>query len=98
MGRWWLGGLIAHAPALVAFAAPTVNCGKRFKLYSFAPTNATWGDENRTVGFRMKNLGQSSAHIENRLPGGASNPYLVMASTVAAGSTASATGSSRHPQ
>ena len=33
----------------------------------------------------MKNLGQSSAHIENRLPGGASNPYLVMASTVAAG-------------
>ena len=83
--RWWLGGQIAHAAALCAFAAPTVNCAKRFKLYSFAPTNATWGIENRTTGFRMKNLGGQSAHIENRLPCGASNPYLVMASVLAAG-------------
>ena len=70
--------------ALCAFAAPTVNCGKRYKLYSFAPTNATWGIENRTTGFRMKNLGGQGAHIENRLPGGASNPYLVMAGVLAA--------------
>jgi len=83
--RWWLGGQIAHAAALCAFAAPTVNCGKRYKLYSFAPTNATWGIENRTTGFRMKNLGSQSAHIENRLPCGSSNPYLVMASVLAAG-------------
>ena len=83
--RWWLGGQIAHATALCAFAAPTVNCGKRYKLYSFAPTNATWGIENRTTGFRMKNLGSEGAHIENRLPCGASNPYLVMASVLAAG-------------
>lgn len=85
LGRWWLGGLIAHAAALTALASPTVNCAKRYKLYSFAPTNATWGTENRTVGFRMKGLGGSSAHIENRLPGAASNPYLVMAATLAAG-------------
>jgi glutamine synthetase len=83
--RWWLGGQIAHAAALCAFAAPTVNCGKRYKLYSFAPTNATWGIENRTTGFRMKNLGGQAAHIENRLPGGSSNPYLVMAGVLAAG-------------
>jgi len=83
--RWFLGGQIAHATALCAFAAPTVNCAKRFKLYSFAPTNTTWGIENRTTGFRMKNLGSQSAHIENRLPCGASNPYLVMASVLAAG-------------
>jgi glutamine synthetase len=83
--RWWLGGQIAHAAALCAFAAPTVNCGKRFKLYSFAPTNATWGVENRTTGFRMKNLDGPSAHIENRLPCGSSNPYLVMAGVLAAG-------------
>jgi glutamine synthetase len=54
-------------------------------LYSFAPTNATWGIENRSVGFRLKYLGSESAHIENRLPGGASNPYLVMAGVLAAG-------------
>jgi glutamine synthetase len=83
--RWWLGGQIAHAGALCAFAAPTVNCGKRYKLYSFAPTNATWGIENRTTGFRMKNLDNQSAHIENRLPCGSSNPYLVMAGVLAAG-------------
>ena len=83
--RWWLGGQIAHAEALCAFAAPTVNCGKRYKLYSFAPTNATWGVENRTTGFRMKNLDGQSAHIENRLPCGSSNPYLVMAGVLAAG-------------
>jgi glutamine synthetase len=83
--RWWLGGQIAHAAALCALAAPTINCGKRYKLYSFAPTNATWGIENRTTGFRMKNLGSRSAHIENRLPGGGSNPYLVMAGVLAAG-------------
>src|SRR5574341_364708 len=83
--RWWLGGQIAHASALTALVAPTVNCAKRFKLYSFAPTNATWGIENRTTGFRMKNLGSESAHIENRIPGGASNPYLVMAAVLAAG-------------
>lgn len=83
--RWWLGGQIAHAAALCAFAAPTVNCSKRYKLYSFAPTNATWDVENRTTGFRMKGLGGQSAHIENRLPCGGSNPYLVMASVLAAG-------------
>jgi len=85
VGRWWLGGQMAHATALTALAAPTVNCYKRYKLYSFAPTNATWGHENRTVGWRTKDLGGAGAHIENRTPGGASNPYLVMAGVLAAG-------------
>jgi glutamine synthetase len=83
--RWWLGGQIKHAAALTALSSPTVNCAKRYKLYSFAPTNATWGVENRTVGWRIKALMGEGAHIENRLPGGASNPYLVMASVLAAG-------------
>jgi len=83
--RWWLGGQIAHAAALCALAAPTINCGKRYKLFSFAPTNATWGIENRTTGFRIKNPGRQSAHIENRLPCGSSNPYLVLAAVLAAG-------------
>jgi glutamine synthetase len=85
VGRWWLGGQMAHATALTALSAPTVNCYKRYKLWSFAPTNATWGVENRTVGWRTKGLGSAGAHIENRLPGGASNPYLVMAGVLAAG-------------
>ncbi len=83
--RWWLGGLIKHAAAYTALAAPTINCYKRYRLYSFAPTNATWGVENRTVGIRVKGLKGEGAHLENRIPGGASNPYLVMAATIAAG-------------
>ena len=41
--------------------------------------------ENRTVGIRVKGLKGEGAHLENRIPGGASNPYLVMAATIAAG-------------
>jgi glutamine synthetase len=81
----FLAGQIAHAPALCAFAAPTINCAKRFKLYSFAPTNATWGFENRTVGFRVKATGDDRTHLENRLGCGSSNPYLLMAACLAAG-------------
>src|SRR6266496_2325937 len=66
LGRWWVGGQLAHLPALTAFFAPTVNCGKRFKLWSFAPVNSTWA-------------------LENRVPCGASNPYLVGAAAIAAG-------------
>ena len=83
--RWWLGGQIKHAAAMTALVAPTVNCYKRYKLWSFAPTNATWGTENRTTGWRMKGLKGEGAHIENRTPGAASNPYLVMAAVLAAG-------------
>jgi len=83
--RWWLGGQIEHAAAICALAAPTINCYKRYKLWSFAPTNATWGTENRTVGVRVKGLKGEGAHLENRTPCAASNPYLVMAAVVAAG-------------
>ena len=83
--RWWLGGQIKHAAAICAFASPTINCYKRYKLWSFAPTNATWGTENRTVGVRVKGLKGEGAHLENRIPGAASNPYLVMSAIIAAG-------------
>ena len=85
VARWWIGGQLAHLPALTAFFAPTVNCGKRFKLWSFAPTNATWGLENRTTAIRVKGLAGAGLHLENRTPCGASNPYLVGAAAVAAG-------------
>lgn len=81
----FLAGQVAHTPALCAFAAPTVNCPKRYKLYSFAPTNATWGFENRTTGFRIKATGDERTHLENRLGCGSSNPYLLMAASLAAG-------------
>ena len=85
VARWWLGGQMAHATALTALAAPTVNCGKRYKVYSMAPTNITWGVENRSAAFRIKDLDNANVHIENRIPCGSANPYLVMAGVLAAG-------------
>jgi glutamine synthetase len=85
VARHYLAGEIAHAPAICALAAPTINCPKRYKLYSFAPTNATWGFENRTTGFRVKATGDERTHLEDRLGCGGSNPYLLMAACLAAG-------------
>jgi glutamine synthetase len=83
--RYFLAGQLAHAEAICALAAPTVNCAKRFKVYSFAPTNATWGIENRTTGLRVKATRKESTHVENRFGCAASNPYLLMAACLAAG-------------
>jgi glutamine synthetase len=83
--RYFLAGQLAHAEAICALAAPTVNCAKRFKLFSFAPTNATWGIENRTTGLRIKATRDESTHVENRFGCAASNPYLLMAASLAAG-------------
>ena len=85
IARRWLGGQIAHAAALTALVAPTVNCPKRYKVNSMAPTNATWGVENRSTAFRIKDLEGENVHIENRMPCGSANPYLVMAGVLAAG-------------
>ena len=85
VARQFIAGQLAHAPALTALFSPTVNCAKRYKLYSFAPVNATWGLENRTVGIRVKGVRGEDTHLENRMPGAASNPYLVLAGTIAAG-------------
>lgn len=83
--RQFIAGQLAHAPALTALASPTVNCAKRYKPFSFAPTNATWGVENRTTAIRVKATRDDGTHIENRLGGGSANPYLVLAGYVAAG-------------
>jgi glutamine synthetase len=85
VARQFIAGQIAHAPALTALFAPTVNCAKRYRFYSFAPTNATWGLENRTVGLRIKGVRGAHTHVENRIPCAASNPYLVLAGVIAAG-------------
>jgi len=85
LARHWIGGQLAHARALAALVAPTVNCAKRYKLFSFAPMNATWGYEDRTAAIRIKGGRQAETHVENRAPCAASNPYIVAAGMLAAG-------------
>jgi len=85
LARHWIGGQMAHASALAAIVAPTINCAKRYKLFSFAPMNATWGHEDRTAALRVKGTRGRDTRLENRMPCAGSNPYLVMAAVVAAG-------------
>jgi glutamine synthetase len=83
--RHFLAGQLAHSEALCALLAPTINDAKRFKLFSFAPMNVTWGFEDRTAAVRVKGRRQQDTHLENRIPCAASNPYLVAAGVLAAG-------------
>ncbi|MDR2141264.1 MAG: glutamine synthetase family protein [Deltaproteobacteria bacterium] len=83
--RNFLAGVIRHAPANTVFTAPTVNCYKRYRPGVCAPTTATWGFENRSVGFRVKGTRGQSTHLENRLGCAATNPYLSALSTLQSG-------------
>ncbi|XP_033103626.1 lengsin-like isoform X1 [Anneissia japonica] len=85
VAKYWIAGVIHHAPALSLFMGPTVNCRKRYKPFSFAPSNATWGFDNRTCAVRVKINSEFGSYIENRMGSAGSNPYLVLAATVAAG-------------
>ncbi|WP_209309529.1 glutamine synthetase family protein [Haloarcula amylovorans] len=80
--RHFVGGLLEHAPALAAFQTPTLNAFKRFSPEGFAPYTASWGYDNRMVALRIP---QGTTRIENRIGSADANPYLVIASTLAAG-------------
>ncbi|CAL1545020.1 unnamed protein product [Lymnaea stagnalis] len=81
--RHWIAGLVSHAPALTALLCPTINCYRRLADV-LCPKSATWGVEDRSVFLRVKTE-KRNVYMENRLPSSASNPYLVVAATLAAG-------------
>jgi glutamine synthetase len=83
--RHFIAGQLAHAAALSALANPTVNSYRRLRPYTFAPSNVTWGPENRFCLIRVPAARGQGTHFENRLPGADNNPYLMMAAMYAAG-------------
>jgi glutamine synthetase len=86
-GYHFLGGLLAHAPALTALAAPVVNSYKRLNAprttsgATWSPNTVTYGGNNRTHMVRIPDSGR----FEFRLADGAANPYLLPAGLLAAG-------------
>ncbi len=82
--RHFLGGLIVGAREFSLFLASTVNAYKRYASASWAPVNIVWARDNRTCGFRIVGSGPA-LRIENRFPGGDTNPYLAYAAILAAG-------------
>lgn len=86
IGRYYLGGLLAHARAAAAFTTPTINGYKRYRPYSLAPDRAIWARDNRGVMIRVLGQpGDPATHLENRVGEPAANPYLYLASQVYAG-------------
>ncbi|PUA17761.1 type III glutamate--ammonia ligase [Glaciimonas sp. PCH181] len=82
----FMAGLLAHAPAITAICAPTVNSYKRLVVghsltgATWAPAYISYGNNNRSCMVRIP-----EGRIELRLPDGACNPYLAAAAVIAAG-------------
>jgi len=86
LGHHFVGGILEHASAASVFTTPTINGYKRFRPNSFAPNRATWAVENRGAMIRVVGgAGDPATHIENRVGEPCANPYLYMASQIAAG-------------
>jgi glutamine synthetase len=86
LARGWLGGLLRHAAAASAFGTPTINGHKRFQPNSMAPDHVAWAYDNRAAMVRVIGRdGYPGTHLENRAGEPGANPYLYMASQIAAG-------------
>ena len=78
-----IAGLLDMADGVQALYCPTINSYRRLAPDSFAPTQLTWGIDNRTVAMRVPAGGASSRRIENRMPGADANPYLATTALIA---------------
>jgi glutamine synthetase len=83
--RHYIGGQVALMPELTALYAPTINAYKRYVPGVWAPLTASWGIENRTTAIRLIGLGTKSARVEYRQTAADINPYIAMATCLAAG-------------
>jgi glutamine synthetase len=87
VARWYIGGLLHHAPSLLAFTNPTVNSYHRLVPGYEAPVNLVYSAGNRSACIRVPITGANAKakRIEFRVPDGAANPYLAFAAMLLAG-------------
>jgi len=85
--RWYIGGLLKHAPSLLAFTNPTVNSYHRLVPGFEAPVNLVYSQRNRSAAIRIPITGSNpkAKRIEFRVPDPACNPYLAFAAMMMAG-------------
>ena len=85
----FMAGQLAHARALAAVVAPTVNSYKRLVPGYEAPSYVCWGQVNRSALIRIPGYlpghGEASARCELRCPDASANPYLAFAAMLATG-------------
>ena len=87
IARFYIGGLLKHAPALIAFAAPTTNSYKRLVPGFEAPVNLAYSARNRSAAVRIPMFSQSpkAKRVEFRPPDPSCNPYITFAALLMAG-------------
>ncbi|MDR0432595.1 MAG: type I glutamate--ammonia ligase [Bifidobacteriaceae bacterium] len=87
LARWYIGGLLSHAPAVLAFTNPTVNSYHRLVPGFEAPVNLVYSARNRSACIRIPVTGSSpkAKRLEFRVPDPSSNPYLAFSAQLMAG-------------
>ncbi|MCL1838856.1 MAG: type I glutamate--ammonia ligase [Propionibacteriaceae bacterium] len=87
LARWYIGGLLAHAPSLLAFTNPTMNSYHRLVPGFEAPINLVYSSRNRSAFIRIPVTGSNpkAKRLEARCPDASSNPYLGFAAMLLAG-------------
>jgi glutamine synthetase len=87
LGRYYIGGLLKHAPSLLAFTNPTVNSYHRLVPGFEAPVNLVYSQRNRSACVRIPITGPSpkAKRLEFRVPDPSANPYLAFAAMLMAG-------------
>lgn len=84
-GKHFVGGLQKRMAEAAICGSATVNGFRRRQPYTFCPINTAWGIDNRTVGIRIIQGSDSATRVEKRDAGADCNPYLLMATDIAAG-------------
>jgi glutamine synthetase len=87
MARWYVGGILRHAPALLAFTNPTVNSYHRLVPGFEAPISLVYSSRNRSASVRIPITGTNpkAKRIETRFPDPSANPYLAFSALMLAG-------------
>jgi glutamine synthetase len=83
--RWFVGGQQQLLPEFLAMVAPTVNSYRRLIPGFWAPTDSTWGVENRTTALRVIPGSPKSQRVEYRIAAADANPYVIIAAALASG-------------
>ncbi|MDP9150556.1 MAG: glutamine synthetase family protein [Myxococcota bacterium] len=85
LAEHYVAGQLALMPELTALVSPTINSYKRYVPGVWAPLNASWGIENRTCAVRAIPGSAKSTRLELRQTAADINPYVAMATALAAG-------------
>ena len=88
-GHAFIGGLLAHLPALVALTAPSVNSYRRLQPRFWSSAYTAWGPDNREAAVRVpskrRGLEMESTNLELKPSDPSNNPYLALGGLLAAG-------------